>query len=171
MNKILSFDVSSVSTGWAYLLDGKLQGFGAIKPSGTLIVNKLIDFSDKVKIVLEQIKPSTVVIEETYMKNVKTLKVLMQFIGVLQLLCGEYAYPIFTYPASVRSMFKLKGKEEVFDYIKNKYQQELSKCIFEDTISTKTKVAKNYVKDNLIVANDISDAILQALYVYNKGDF
>jgi len=91
--------------------------------------------------------PDYVIIEETYLRNVKTLKVLMQFIGVLNLECffELSEEPIFVSPMTVRSNFELKTKEDVFKYVKNKYKVKLKKYTFE-------------------TGNDITNAILQALY-------
>ena len=148
MSKILSFDVSSVSTGWAFLFHGKLQSFGTINPHTTFMIQeKLYYFRNEVISLLKIFGPDHAVIEQTYLKNVKTLKVLMQFIGVINLECffelGQE--PIFVSPMTVRSHFELKDKEDVFKYIKNKYKVKLKKYDFES-------------------GNDITDAILQALY-------
>ncbi len=148
MSKILSFDVSSVSTGWAFLFNGKLQSFGTITPHSTFMMQeKLYYFRNEVVSLLKILEPDYAVIEQTYLKNVKTLKVLMQFIGVINLECffeiGQE--PVFVSPLTVRSHFELKDKEDVFKYVKNKYKVKLKKYDFE-------------------TGNDITDAILQALY-------
>lgn len=152
MNKLMSFDVSSVSTGWSYFEDGKLIEFGKIPiPSNYDISKKLIIFQYSIIGLFKCFLPNKIVIEETYMKNVKTLKVLMQFIGVLNAECiGRMRVdPIFVSPNSVRSYFELKTKEDVFNYIKNKYKVKFKKISFEE-------------------GNDMSDSILQGLYVIEK---
>jgi len=148
MNKILSFDVSSVSTGWSLVFDGKLQEFGIIAPPKSYrLQEKLYWFKSEVNALLKIYFPDYVVIEETYLKNVKTLKILMQFIGVINLECffelGQE--PLFTSPQTVRSHFKLKTKENVFNYVQNKYKVKLKNYTFE-------------------TGNDITDSILQGLY-------
>jgi len=148
VSKILSFDVSSVSTGWAFLFHGDLQSFGIINPHPTFrMQEKLYWFRNESRALLKIFEPDYVIIEETYLKNVKTLKVLMQFIGILHLECfNELGIdPIFVSPMTVRSNFELKKKEDVFKYVKNKYKVKLKKYNFE-------------------TGNDITDAILQALY-------
>jgi Holliday junction resolvasome RuvABC endonuclease subunit len=88
--RIISFDVSSVSTGWSLFDDGRLKSYGLITRSVICdlpVVARLFIFKNDAKGLLEKYKPNYVLIEETYMKNVKTLKTLMQFIGVLHLLC------------------------------------------------------------------------------------
>ena len=152
--KLMSFDVSSVCTGWSYFNKGKLKYFGLI--TRTMIKNfsvpqKLFIFKKEVDKVLLKYKPTHVIIEETYLKNVKTLKNLMQFIGVLR----ERVYEllsieaVFVNTSTVRSRFKLKGKEAVFVFVKDKYKQEL----------------KGYTFKN---GNDITDSILMGLYFLEK---
>ncbi len=148
MSKILSFDVSSVSTGWAFLFNGNLQSFGTITPHPTFrLQEKLYWFKNETGSLLRVFEPDHVIIEETYLKNVRTLKVLMQFVAVLHLECfsGLEGEPIFVSPNTVRSHFELKTKEDVFEYVKNKYKVKLKKYDFKS-------------------GNDITDAILQALY-------
>jgi len=154
MNKVLSFDVSSVSTGWAYFEDGKLKKFGlitrnSIKDYSTC--QKLLIFKKDVEQLLTKYKPSVVIIEETYMKNVKTLKMLSQLIGILQI--GSYLFlsvePIFISPNTVRSYFEVKKKEDAYKYVVNRYKSKFKNSTFE--------------KDN-----DITDSILQGLYFLEK---
>jgi hypothetical protein len=95
--------------------------------------------------------PDAVVIEETYLKNVRTLKTLVMFITVVEMECYDnYIIPDFVSPITVRSHFGLKNnKQEVFDYVKDKYKVKLKKYDFES-------------------GNDITDSILQALYWIEK---
>jgi Holliday junction resolvasome RuvABC endonuclease subunit len=148
MNKILSFDISSVSTGWSLLEDDKLVDFGVIAvPAKCSTQNKLAIFKYNVRALLKIHMPDYVVIEETYLKNVKTLKALMQFIGVANMECFEVLNkePVFLNTMTVRSFFGLKNKESVFYYIQDKYKRKLKNYTFEE-------------------GNDITDSILQALY-------
>ena len=150
MSKILSFDVSSVSTGWSFIFGGKLEGFGVIVPQKSFrLQEKLYYFKNEVNALLTIYDPGYVIIEETYLKNVTTLKVLMQFITIVNIQCFEVlgAEPVFVSPQTVRSHYKLKNKEEVFKYVKNKYKVKLKKYTFE-------------------TGNDITDATLQGLYWY-----
>jgi Holliday junction resolvasome RuvABC endonuclease subunit len=151
MSKILSFDVSSVSTGWAFLRKGKLIGFGTIQPhKGYTLQEKLYWFKNSINALLKIYAPDRVIVEETYLKNVTTLKTLMQFITIVNLECFEVLdeEPRFISPQTVRSYYKLKDKKEVFDYVKNKYKIKLKNYTFE-------------------TGNDITDSILMGLYWYN----
>jgi len=148
MPKILSFDVSSVSTGWSFILGETLQEFGIITPSKNYrLQEKLYWFKNEVNALFKIYFPDYVLVEDTYLKNVTTLKVLMQFIGVINLECFfELGQDIvFLSPNTVRSHFKIKTKEDAFNLIKNKYKIKLKNYSFE-------------------TGNDISDSILQGLY-------
>jgi Holliday junction resolvasome RuvABC endonuclease subunit len=149
-NSILSFDVSSVSTGWCHLVESNVEKFGLIQPPKNFsLQQKLYYFDCVTKAILEMCKPVHVVVEDAYLKNVKTLKTLMQFIGVLNLNCFDVLEIdlVFISTMSVRSKFSLKTKEQVFYFIKKLYRPILNNYVFED-------------------GNDISDSILQALYYY-----
>lgn len=148
MYRILSFDVSSISTGWSFFSEDKLMDFGTIKiPADLCLQDRLIWFKYHAHILFLVYKPTVILIEETYLKNVKTLKTLMQFIGVLNLMCGEILEiePLFISPNSVRSEFEVKTKEEAFELVKSKYKVKLKELSFE-------------------IGNDITDSILQGLY-------
>jgi len=152
MDKILSFDVSSVSTGWSLFKDDKLVVHGVIKiPIEYELQTRLLWFKYHIHMLFMMYKPKIVLVEDTYLKNVKTLKTLMQFIGVLNLMCGEIlgVVPTFLSPNSIRSVFELKTKEDVFGYIKNRYKVKLKELTFEN-------------------GNDITDSILQGLYHIEK---
>ena len=149
--KILSFDVSSISTKQAYFADRKLKNYGLITRSiicDLSVAQKLFIFKKDAEKLLTRYTPDYVLIEETYMKNVKTLKTLMQFIGVLQLACYELLEclePNFLSPNTVRSHFGVRDKEAAFNFVANKYKKTLSKLDFKS-------------------GNDITDSILQGLY-------
>jgi len=151
MSKILSFDVSSVSTGWSFLFNGKLEEFGKIMPPPSFrLMEKLYWFKHNVDVLLRVFWPDYVIVEETYLKNVTTLKVLMHFVTVLMLECYESLdeEPVLISPMTVRSHFKLKTKEDVFDYVSKKYKVKLKDYTFK-------------------TGNDITDATLQGLYWYD----
>ena len=150
-NSILSLDVSSVCTGWSYFRDGKLRNVGKIEMQKEYsLQEKLWWFKSQVDGFLRIFKPNEVIVEETYLKNVKTLKTLMQFITVVNISCYELNIePIFIYTTTVRSKFGLKTKEEVFEFVKDKYKKLLKKYDFDD-------------------GNDITDSILMGLYFLEK---
>ena len=145
--KVLSFDVSSVSTGWAVVTKNKPKYYGVITIDKKLSISqKLNAFRCAVISLLCKHAPTHVVVEETYMKNVKTLKTLMQFISVI----NEASFntigkePVLIFPNTVRSYFKLKNKKEMFEYINKRF-----------------KFNMDFKKDN-----DVTDALGQGLYYF-----
>jgi len=148
MNNILSFDVSSVSTGWSFFRLGKLESFGTITPLKEYrLQEKLYWFKTEVKSLLRIFNPYYVIIEQTYLKNVTTLKVLTQFIAMVNIECFTEIdiEPIFISPQTVRSHFGVKTKEEAYEYVKNKYKVKFKHYTFE-------------------TGNDITDSVLQGMY-------
>jgi hypothetical protein len=153
MDKIMSFDVSSVCTGWSLLENGSLKEFGLIKMSNHYTIpEKLYWFKNNVRGLLKIHKPNHVVVEETYLKNVKTLKTLMQFISIVNLETFNILgiEPVFINTMTVRSHFGLKDKIEVFNYLVDNYKTKLKYLIFDEG------------------GNDITDSLLQALYWNDK---
>lgn len=148
---LMSFDVSSVCTGWSYFEDGKLQEFGKIEiPKKFSLQEKLYWFKSQIDALLVIYKPNEVVVEETYLKNVKTLKTLTQFITIMNMSSYKLGIqPIFVYTTTVRSKFGLKSKEEVFEFIKNKYKKQLKDHNFKS-------------------GNDITDSIAMGLYFLER---
>jgi len=149
-NSIVSFDISSVSTGWSYLVESNVEKFGLIQPPKNFSLSqKLYYFDYFVRSILKMCNPNYVIAEETYLKNVKTLKTLMQFIGVLNLDCLDVLEKdlISISTMTTRSRFGIKTKEQVFDFVKKVYKPILNDYSFKE-------------------GNDITDSILQALYYY-----
>jgi len=153
MNSVMSFDVSSVSTGWSYFKNNRLTAFGIIAPKDTKasLCEKLGEFGSAAALLLGKYEPKQVVIEETYLKNVKTLKKLNQYVTIVQCACCEIlgVEPAFVGPTSVRKHFKIKDKRAAYKYVVKKYKTKFKKSTFK--------------KDN-----DISDSILQGLYFIEK---
>jgi len=149
MNKILSFDVSSVCTGWSCLENGHLKEFGLIRISSKYTMpEKLYWFRNNVRGLLKIYKPDHVVVEETYLKNVRTLKTLMQFISIVNVETFNMIdkEPVFINTMTVRSHFGLQTKLEVFEYLVKNYKTRLKYLVFDEG------------------GNDITDSLLQALY-------
>jgi crossover junction endodeoxyribonuclease RuvC len=152
MSIILGLDVSSVSTGWAIIKNGRFYrreniDFGVIKTTNEDNISyRLSQFRDAVENILSINKPNIVVIEDTYRgPNVNTLKMLVRFGGVAQ----EITYrvlsidPILVYTKEARSTIGSQDKEEVFNIIVKKYKL--------NNFKFKTH-------------NDITDAIVLAIY-------
>lgn len=151
MPKILSFDISSVSTGWSFIIGDKLHEFGTIEPpSSFMLTEKLYWFKCAVNAILKVLQPDYIIVEETYLKNVKTLKTLMHFVSTLIQECYNILdeQVILVSPMTVRSHFGLKTKEDAFIYVSKKYKVKLKNYTFE-------------------TGNDITDSTLQGLYWYD----
>ncbi len=120
----LNLDLSTVSTGWSIIKNGKLFKYGKITPSVLLSpVEKLVHIKDVLEFLLE-INPDVniVVIEDVFfVRNQKTFAKLCEIQGVVK--CLSYLYVgnnVFSFPAThVRSCFDLKTKKEVYEYVKN----------------------------------------------------
>lgn len=121
--KVLSLDISSVCTGWAFVECSKEWriAYGVIKNRGTCNQSeKLTNFRKELIRVLEKYKPTNVVIEDVYQKiNVKTYGVLSKFVGVAQGCCFEFlgVDPYIISTKTVKSFFKAKDKGEVFAFV------------------------------------------------------
>lgn len=86
--KILGLDISSNSTGWAVLDDDKLVDYGVITTTG-YDVGKLIDFYSQLNNILSDFTDiEWVGIEDTYVQNIVTTKVLSTYHGVALLVIG-----------------------------------------------------------------------------------
>lgn len=148
MSKLISFDVSSVSTGWAIFENKKLIDFGKIIIDKKYTVQeRLFYFKKNIEFLLITYLPSVVLVEETYLRNVMTLKTLVQFMTIVNIVSFEILHLplILINPNTVRSYYNVKTKEEAFDYVKNRYKAKFKKYNFNN-------------------GNDITDAVLQGIY-------
>jgi Holliday junction resolvasome RuvABC endonuclease subunit len=154
-NGIISLDVASRCTGWCYMVKDNLKAHGCIETRRADSLDaKLNDFKRQLGKLYKKFNPSHVVIEDIYYaNNAVTFKVLSYFTGVAR----ELAYaqlgiePHMVTTGEVRGYFGImkrgKGKEVAFNMIKKHYG--LRGFNFKDH-------------------NDITDAIAQGLYYYNK---
>lgn len=91
---ILGLDISSNHTGWAVMSD-KLEDYGVIHSTGE-DVEKLVDFYCKLAELINIFPNIKIVgVEDVYMQNVKTIKVLSRYHGVALVLIG-LKYKIFS---------------------------------------------------------------------------
>jgi len=147
--RVLSLDISSVSTGWS-IYDGK--NF----TGGTILLDKKIDkvvklqkFRKALTDILVKEKPTHIVIEAVFMGiNVKTIKILSEFSGVAQECCfsttNVTAYVVEN--TTVKSFFKTRKKEELYYFVLSIFDLEE-----KDDMPFKTN-------------NDIIDSIAQNIY-------
>lgn len=147
----LCLDLSLSKTGWSIMENSEVFKYGYIKiDHNTSDAEKMMHVRDVLSFLLSIHDIEYVIIEDIfYMKNVKTYRRLCAISGVIECLSYEHVgNKIFMFPAThARSCFSLKGKQEVFDFIKNKYN-------FEDFIFDEH--------------NDICDSILLGLCFEEK---
>ena len=154
-NGIISLDVSSKSTGWCYMVKDNLKAHGCIQTKrGDSLEVRMNTFRKELEKLYKRYNPSHVVIEDIYYaNNAVTFKVLSYFAGIARELTytmlGIEAHMITT--GEVRGYFGImkrgEGKEIAFKMVKKMYA--LKKFNFKEH-------------------NDITDAITQAVYYYNK---
>ena len=147
--KILSLDISSVSTGWS-IYDGK--DFIC----GTILLDKKIDkviklnkFREVLKNLLIKEKPTHIVIEAVFMGiNVRTIKILSEFSGVAQECClsAVNIIPYIIENTTVKSFFKVRKKENLYHFVLSLFDLEE-----KDDMPFKTN-------------NDIVDSVAQNIY-------
>lgn len=147
--KILSLDLSSVTTGYCVFNNGKLNkascGTFKTNPKQTY-GQRLFQFSEEIKSLIQKHKPDQIVIEDIFRgRSVKTFKSLATFRGVAILtiftLTGKDPLSIMAAVAR-KTVGAGKKKEEAFAFAKKKY-----------------KLTKYNFKEH----NDIADAIILGL--------
>lgn len=124
---ILSFDTSSVSTGWAVFRDGKYVKSGTIKKDVHIDIEKRVDemcleLMNKIR----EVEPDVVCIEElSVMRNAHTTRVLSKIISSVYVFClmNSIKYLEFS-PPMWRSEIGIKGKREVAKEEAIKYVKE-----------------------------------------------
>lgn len=149
--RVIGFDVSSTSTGYATLSNTRLlkSGTGTIKTSSsTPIWERLAEFKQAVVEVLTKVKPDVVVIEDVYVRHRSVIIILARFSGVILETCASLGYtPVLMEATKVRKTLGLKNKKEaVFDFVTDKFKLE----------------EYSFGKDN-----DVTDAVALAL-AYKK---
>jgi Holliday junction resolvasome RuvABC endonuclease subunit len=122
MSVILGLDVSSVSTGWAILKNGrfyKREGvdYGTIKTTNKDSMSKRLSvFRDELESILVGNKPDIIIMEDTHLsKFVNTLKVLVRFGAVAQEISWRTLNidPILVQVKLARTVIGSQDKEEV----------------------------------------------------------
>lgn len=117
---ILSLDVSSASTGWC-IISNDLVEWGTITTSPKQCrADRLTKFRDSLIQILNSQPITHIVMEDLFLgHNVKTLRILSEFFGVAEQTCYEYAEiePYVISNKTVKSFFKVKTKEELFNFL------------------------------------------------------
>lgn len=153
---ILALDVSSVSTGFVVLRNGRWTksgaSFGLIKPARGVetLPARLVGFRDKIDNLLHRVAPTHVVIEDVFSgRNISTMKLLARYNGVAIEAAARYLrkdpYIVLTTEARA-SVGCGHKKEEAFAYICSRYGLDWS----------------------FSKMNDVADALVLALYEHKR---
>lgn len=123
---ILSLDISSVSTGYAVFRKGRLlkSKCGKITIDKKLSLGlRLNRFEERFCELLGQVDPDIVIIEDIYLKNAITFKVLAYFHGVAyyHTFNNTDREPYFLGATKIRNILGVKGKQGAFDYVNTLY--------------------------------------------------
>ncbi len=159
---ILSLDVSTKSSGWAFFKDGELIDHGYITSASTDVIKRIYIMRDGIKDVLDKYEVSKVIVEEVRPEggygvgNTHTHKMLMWLQAAIAFMMHDNFQQIdleYIYPSSWRAALGIKNgrgikrttlKEADIDYVKEKY--------------------------NINVNDDEADAICIGLAQYIKAD-
>lgn len=152
---LLALDISSRSTGFAVLRNGRWNkskaSFGLVTISSKLSVpQRLVTFRNELQALIKKVKPTHIIIEDVFRgRNVATMKLLARFNGVAVELSRRLLKkdPQIALAATVRASLDCgRKKEEAFDYICSRYNLDWS---FKKM-------------------NDVTDALALALHGYKN---
>lgn len=129
MSKILGLDVSSASTGYCIINNGKLikKSMGTINPNSKFSLGqKLLFFENELIKIIEAYAPDVIIMEDIYRgPNIKTFQTLAMFRGV----CFKIVFnklgkdPICVMPTEARKLISIgPSKEDGFNFVVNKYK-------------------------------------------------
>ena len=116
VSNLLALDQASVTTGWAFFQDGRLQKFGHFSYNDEDIGIRLTRIRDKVKTLcldnnIDEVVYEDIQLQENVGNNVHTFKVLAEVYGVLTQLFDSLAIPARSYiSTSWKSRLHIKGR-------------------------------------------------------------
>jgi Holliday junction resolvasome RuvABC endonuclease subunit len=117
---ILSLDISGASTGWC-ILTKDTTTTGVIKTLPKFNRSERLNiFRNELKNVLTNYKITAIIVEDNFSKiNVGTLKMLAEFAGVAKEVCQDVLKidPYVISNNTVKAYFKVKTKEELFEFV------------------------------------------------------
>lgn len=114
--RILSIDHGKRS-GWAYILDGELQGKGFFEVAGKGHGSMLASFEDSVKKLIDKYKPEVLCTEIPHdLTNGRTTRLLTGYYSILlKEAFRNYAEELELHPSSVKKMVTGDGRAEKWD--------------------------------------------------------
>lgn len=150
--RVLSLDISASSTGWSFCPvedDNIISGVITTLPKYSR-AERLVKYRIELTKLLKDLQPTHVVMEDVFAGlNPKTLVLLAKFAGVTEECClSEFGIePYIIHTNTVKSYFKVKTKEQLFDFV---------------------VTLLDWQKFNFKRDNDIVDAISQLLVYYDQ---
>lgn len=155
--KILSLDQSTVSTGFAVFIDGKLMNYGLLtqkRTKNTSTIDRMANMINNIDDVIQNENPDYVVIEDVQWQGmIKIFKTLARFQGTI---IGYFILKSIPFliiePSSWKSFCGIKGKgrkeqkENTKNYIKKEYGVDVSEDV-ADSICIGI-CASSYLKEN-----------------------
>lgn len=158
--KILGVDISSSITGWAVVDNSELISYGAIdiksmKRDAVITNSMLWGFGEKIRQLLELVKPDHMAVENVYMgMNPQTCKSLAMMSGIARYISvGMLHNEVPTiYPSEVNKYYGIKGNPKR-KIRKDKLVQQANKFF-----------GTSFLKKD----DDIADAIGIAFVAYHK---
>ena len=159
---ILSLDLSTKSSGWAYFKDGELKDHGCITSSSTDLIKRIYKMTEGIAEILNKYSIDKIIVEEVRPEggygvgNTKTHRALMWLQAATAFLIHDKYSNIeieYIYPSSWRATLGIKNgrgikrttlKEQDIQFVKDKY--------------------------NIVVNDDEADAICIGLSQYQEKD-
>lgn len=141
---LLSLDLSTKSSGWAYFENGELKKHGCITSASTDLIKRIYKMRDEIAIILDQYNVTKIIVEEVRPEggfgvgNTQTHRALMWLQAATAFLIHD-KYPHiqldYIYPSSWRAKLGIKNgrgikritlKEADIAFIKEKYNIEVN---------------------------------------------
>ena len=136
---ILSLDLSTKSSGWAYFEDRELKDYGCITSASTDLIKRIYIMKDGIAEILDKYTVTKIVVEEVRPEggygvgNTKTHRALMWLQAAIAFLIHDNYSSIeieYIYPSSWRAALGIKNgrgikrtslKEQDIQYVQDKY--------------------------------------------------
>jgi len=130
----LSLDISSVCTGWSIVSNQNEEiiiiEYGKVERLKSSILEYMVVIFDFIIDIIHKYSPEFIFIEDTFLRNTKTLKSLMEFHGVVQIAASKSGIKNITkiYPSEIRKLVFNKGnitKKEACEMLEKKFNLKL----------------------------------------------
>lgn len=165
----MGIDASSTATGWSIFEDGRLIGYGLIKPDGTDWRDRLVHQGPYLTQVIQKYNPNKIYMEDVPLKkgNAKALVILGAVQGFIYGIAASFGIPVeFLLPSEWRSPLGLyDGTREGTKRAELKYKSVLKA---NEIFGLNLKWVSSSSKFN---QDDEADAILIAYSQIKKKRF